>query len=84
MGKLDTLGYIREERRLSTAGKQYSYSNTNYTLLAMIVEKVTGTEAVSVIRELILEPLGLRDVLVEGFEPVPQNRLPRLMPEVRG
>ena len=76
-GKLDTLGYIKGKKRLAAAGKKYSYSNTNYTLLGMIVEKVTGMEAVTVIHERVLEPLGLQDVFVEGFESVPQNRLPR-------
>lgn len=73
--KLETLGYIKGKKRLFAPGTRFSYSNTNYTLLGMIVEKVTGSDAVSVIRERILGPLGLRNIRVEGFEPLPQDRL---------
>lgn len=36
------------------------YSNTNYILLGMIIEKVTGQSPVTEISRRILEPLGLR------------------------
>ena len=54
----------------------YSYANTNYTLLGMIIEQVTGEEAVDEIHRRILEPLGLADIHLEGFEPVPAEQLP--------
>jgi CubicO group peptidase (beta-lactamase class C family) len=55
---------------------KFSYANTDFTLLGMVVEKVTGKEAVREIHRRILAPLGLKDIHLEGFEPVPQNRLP--------
>jgi CubicO group peptidase (beta-lactamase class C family) len=42
----------------------------------MIIEKVTGHDAVDEIHRRILGPLGLHDIHLEGFEPVPQDRLP--------
>jgi D-alanyl-D-alanine carboxypeptidase len=42
----------------------------------MIIEKVTGKDAVDEIYRRILEPLGLKDIYLEGFEPVPRDRLP--------
>ena len=74
-GKQDTLNYIKGHTPLAAPGEKCSYANTNYTLLGMIVEKVTGEEAVNEIHRRILVPLGLKDTYLEGFEPVQQNRL---------
>lgn len=40
-------------------GSQWQYSNTNYVLLAMIVERVTGQSFREVARTRIFEPLGM-------------------------
>jgi CubicO group peptidase (beta-lactamase class C family) len=42
-------------------GKKYSYSNTNYLLITKIIEKVTGYHHQQVIRNEILDPLGLKN-----------------------
>jgi len=41
-------------------GTRFSYSNSGYTLLGAIIEKVTGQSYQSVLEKLILKPLGLR------------------------
>ncbi len=41
--------------------KKYRYSNTNYLLISMIIEKVTGVSNFQYIREVILNPLGLKN-----------------------
>jgi CubicO group peptidase (beta-lactamase class C family) len=43
-------------------GTQYQYSNTNYVLLALIVEKVTGKPFYQYLREAVLNPARLPDV----------------------
>ena len=75
-GKTQTLPYITGHDPLFPPGEKHSYANTNYTLLGMIIEKVTGNEAVDEIHSRILEPLGLRDIHLEGFEDVPASQLP--------
>ena len=40
-------------------GKRYSYNNSGYFLLGLIIEKVTGKPYETVIRELIFDPLGM-------------------------
>jgi len=40
-------------------GAEYEYSNTNYILLGLIVEKIEGKALAEVMRERIFEPLGL-------------------------
>jgi len=72
-GKTETLEYSTGDLLPATnaPGARYSYSNTNYTILGLIVEKVTGRDAASEIRRRILEPLGLRNTFLESFEEVP-------------
>lgn len=41
-------------------GTQYEYSNTNYALLGMLIESVSGMTYASYVREAILEPQGLQ------------------------
>ncbi|MER5625705.1 serine hydrolase domain-containing protein [Streptosporangium sp. NPDC002544] len=41
-------------------GSEYRYSNTDYIVLGMLIERVTGRPYATEIRERILRPLGLR------------------------
>jgi D-alanyl-D-alanine carboxypeptidase len=45
----------------SAPGEKFVYSNTNYILAGLIVQKVTGRPVGEQITERIIEPLGLRD-----------------------
>lgn len=53
------------------APSRWRYSNTNYVVLGMIVERVTGSSLATEIRRRILDPLGMRDTFFEGNEDVP-------------
>jgi D-alanyl-D-alanine carboxypeptidase len=77
-GKTEALDYLKSgrDKAANEPGAGYSYSNSNYTLLGLIIEKVTGHDAVLEIHQRILAPLGLTDILFEGFEPVDGSRLP--------
>jgi CubicO group peptidase (beta-lactamase class C family) len=48
-----------------TPGAKYSYSNSNYVLLGAVLEKVGGKPYGELLREKILEPLGMRDSGIE-------------------
>jgi D-alanyl-D-alanine carboxypeptidase len=50
-------------------GAAWSYSNTNYILAGLIVEKVTGHSYRSEVSRRILRPLGLRGTYFEGADP---------------
>jgi D-alanyl-D-alanine carboxypeptidase len=76
-GKAQTLPYIKGHAPICTPGEKFSYSNTNYTLLGLIIEKITGRDVVSEVHCRILAPLGLQSIYLEGFEPVPEQQLPR-------
>ncbi|MEU8976688.1 serine hydrolase domain-containing protein [Streptomyces monashensis] len=47
-------------------GTDQSYSNTNYTLALLLIEKVTGRSYAQEMQRRILRPLGLRDTSVPG------------------
>lgn len=44
-------------------GTEWQYSNTNYVLVALIVEKVTGEPFYQFLRERVLTPLNLQGIL---------------------
>lgn len=75
---------MRHEERLAAAatarwsggsGSLYSYSNTNYAALALLVEKLRGQDIGTVIRADNVEPLGLQDTLMTGDEPGPRQMI---------
>ncbi|MEV0346510.1 serine hydrolase domain-containing protein [Nonomuraea sp. NPDC050680] len=47
-------------------GTDWSYSNTNYVLARLLIEKVTGRSFAEELRRLILEPLGMSDTMAPG------------------
>ncbi len=55
--------------RKALPGGPYSYCNTNYILLGMVIKAVTGKTVASQIRERILTPLALGDTYLEVDEP---------------
>ena len=59
-------------------GAKFGYSNTDYVLLGMLVEEVTGHSYESELERRVLDPAGLRHTYVAGHGP----RLPR--PAARG
>ncbi|MDJ1500087.1 serine hydrolase domain-containing protein [Xanthocytophaga agilis] len=54
------LGYIYTKEPYFEPGTDYTYSNTNFLLLALIAEKVTGKPLESLYRDIVFEPLGLQ------------------------
>ncbi|MFD9541214.1 serine hydrolase domain-containing protein [Streptomyces sp. NPDC060022] len=58
-------------------GSEWHYSNTNYLLAGMLIEKVTGHPYDQEIRRRIITPLGLRDTFVPGEDTVIPGAHPR-------
>jgi D-alanyl-D-alanine carboxypeptidase len=50
-------------------GEDWSYSNTNYILLGMVIETATGSTAAEQYRSRIFEPLGLAHTYLGDAEP---------------
>lgn len=54
---------LREPR---VPGEGWTYSNTNYTLAAMVVSEVTGRSWAQEVTDRVIRPLGLRDTSAPG------------------
>ncbi|GIJ48787.1 serine hydrolase [Virgisporangium aliadipatigenens] len=65
----EILGLIAGRPSLFDPGTSWSYSNTNYILLGLVVERVTGRTYADEIRRRILQPLRLRDAELPGADP---------------
>ncbi|MGX6600922.1 serine hydrolase domain-containing protein [Micromonosporaceae bacterium Da 78-11] len=62
----EILALIDGQPLLFEPGTSWAYANTNYILLALIVERVTGRGYGTEVEGRILRPLGLRDTSVPG------------------
>lgn len=67
------MDYIRRPKKTAPNPGTWSYANTNYTLLGLIIEKITGSSAESEICRRILQPLDLKLTFVDGFETCPEG-----------
>jgi D-alanyl-D-alanine carboxypeptidase len=76
-GRLEALDYIRGHPAIAAPGAGFSYSNSGYTLLGLLIEQATQRTAAQEIRQRILEPLKLADTYLEGFETGRAERTPR-------
>jgi|GEM_PF-497881 len=54
----DYLKYIFNKKAVFTVGEKYEYCNTNYLLLALVLDRVAGNHA-NVLTELLFKPYGL-------------------------
>ena len=72
----DTRNIIARQRGLNFEPlEKYMYSNSNFTLLATIVERVSGKTLPEFAKENIFEPLGMTSTLIrEDFRMLVPNR----------
>jgi D-alanyl-D-alanine carboxypeptidase len=61
----ELVAYILDEKAPFEAGKGWDYSDTNYIVLGMIIEKVTGKKYYDLARARILKPLKLENTIVQ-------------------
>lgn len=69
----ELLSYARGEKAYFLPGTDVLYSNTNYILLGMIIEKVAGKPFYQVFEEKIFGPLSLRYTSFAATDPVPDG-----------
>lgn len=53
---------------LAPAGKKFAYNNTNFVLLALIIEKITGLTYAEAMDYMIFKPLGMTNTFVFQFD----------------
>ena len=71
----EMIAFINSRPLRFTPGTQYKYSNTNYTLMGMIIEKVGGTSWENFITQKIITPLALKDTSCPAGPYIPGNHL---------
>lgn len=52
----------------SPTDKRFCYCNTNYAMLALVIEKITGLNYREAMKEMIFKPLGMNNTYVFDFE----------------
>ena len=50
-------------------GSEQHYLNINYTILGLLIEKVTGQPYAAEVTRLVLRPAGMRDTYFPGTDP---------------
>lgn len=70
MTNQDLLNLLIEKKpeALAKAGKKFYYNNTNYVLLALIIEKITGLKYAEAMKYMVFEPLGMTNTFVFQYE----------------
>jgi D-alanyl-D-alanine carboxypeptidase len=69
----ELLEYAYNKPAAFKCGEDVDYSNTNYVLLGMIIEKVTGEPFYQAFKTRIFEPLHLESTQFAAEDPVPAN-----------
>lgn len=67
----ELVSYLLDEKAPFEAGKGWDYSDTNYIVLAMILERITGRPAYEEIRRRFLDPHGLDAVVPSTSRVIP-------------
>lgn len=66
----ETIALFKDEPLQFEPGAHYAYSNSNYNLLAAVIEKVSGQDYGDFLERNIFAPLGMRDTAHRGRDAV--------------
>lgn len=69
----DLLKYAYNKKAYFNPGDDVHYSNTNYILLGLLIEKIEGVPLYQVFDNKIITPLGLTNTQFAGKDPVPNG-----------
>ncbi len=85
--KRDIISIAMKNRQLTTEPGKYSFSKTNYTLLELILENITGTKISKLMKDYIFTPCGLASTYFHANEPAGklnfQNSIPQSVNKVK-
>lgn len=68
----ESFGLVAGEDLNFDPGTRFEYSNSNYTVLGVLIEEVAGRPAAAELRSRIIDPLGMTNTYMSGFEPGPE------------
>jgi D-alanyl-D-alanine carboxypeptidase len=67
----ELLAYVLDEEPSFPSGEGWEYSDTNFILLGMIMEEITGRTCYDMIQERLLGPLGLTNTVPSSSRTIP-------------
>lgn len=68
----ELIKYVYDDEPYFPVGTSTDYSNTNYLLLAMVIESATGRDHADLMKEKVIDPLGLDNTFYYWHHPVPK------------
>jgi D-alanyl-D-alanine carboxypeptidase len=71
----EILPYVRKLTPIHAPGGAHHYSDTNYVLLGLVLERLEGKPFHQIMRERLLEPLGMKSTYLIYREPAPDGGL---------
>lgn len=69
----ELIKFVYGDDAVFPAGTSVKYSNTNFLLMAMIINAATGRDHSELLREKIIAPLGLGDTYYYWHDPLPST-----------
>jgi D-alanyl-D-alanine carboxypeptidase len=72
----ELIEYATEDNHLFSPGGGWAYSNTNYILLGMIIQKIAQQSLAAVFRQGIFTPLKMTNTFLDGEEPTASRLVP--------
>ncbi len=69
----EALAFAYGEPALFEPDAEFYYSNTNYVLMQLVLEQASGMTLAQLLRERILDPLGLENTYTQMFETHPSG-----------
>lgn len=70
----ELLAIINQSKRSFEPGTKYQYTNINYTLLAMVIETVSGMSYQQYLQNIIFDKAGMFNTGMERLTNIPANR----------
>ena len=70
---MEELEFVYNQDAVFPLGTEVSYSNTNYLLLGLIAEKITGKTGTQLYKEMIFDPLNLEHTYFNQESKIPSN-----------
>jgi CubicO group peptidase (beta-lactamase class C family) len=71
----EILASVTSKPLLYAPGTNWNYAHTNYVILGLALEKITGTKMQDVLQEKVLVPLGLTNTTDPGTPAIPEPAL---------
>lgn len=69
----ELIKFVYDDDPMFAPGTDVDYSNTNFLLIAMIIEAATGQDHAKLLREQVIEPLHLDNTFYYWHDPLPDN-----------